>query len=235
MLSAILFDFGGTLDADGDHWLDRFFAAFERLAPAGPSRALIKEAFYAANRELERDPAIAFCGFRPLIDRHVSRQCDVLGVSDPWLRASLFTAFFEPADRILRRNAELLAALDRDGWGLGVVSNFYGNLQTICDEYGLTPHLDALLDSAVVGLSKPDLRLFALALERLGRAPGDAVFVGDSLDRDLRPAKALGMKTVWLRDNVESVEPEAGLVDAVIRSLCELSALVAAWRGEGMS
>jgi FMN phosphatase YigB (HAD superfamily) len=57
--------------------------------------------------------------------------------------------------------------------------------------------------------------------------------VGDSLDRDLCPAKLVGMRTAWLRDDLETVEPGPGVVDATIATLAELPALLARWRMDG--
>jgi putative hydrolase of the HAD superfamily len=233
VISCILLDYGGTLDSDGIHWLDRFYAIYERLDTAIPARQLIKDTFYAADEELERDPTIRACGLRELVRRHVMVQFRMLKIADPALEAQTARAFVEPAERLLQRNRGVLATIERCGCRLGVVSNFYGNLLTICDEAGLTPHLDILLDSAIVGLRKPDPRFFALALERLGRAATEAVFVGDSLDRDIRPAKALGMKTVWLRDDLEAPSTEAGLVDRAIGSLTDLPATISDWRARG--
>jgi HAD superfamily hydrolase (TIGR01509 family) len=230
MPPVVLLDFGGTLDSDGVHWLDRFYAIYARLAPDGPGRGAIREAFDAAGRDLQRDPTIRTCGLRELVERHVAAQGRTLGLADPRLAAEIVGAFVEPMERLLVRNRAILAALRRDRWRLGIVSNFHGNLRPICDAYGLTPHLDVLMDSAIVGIRKPDPALFARALRDIGCEPANAVFVGDSLDRDLRPAKSLGMRTVWLRDCLEKSCREDGLVDVVIGSLTDLADVVEPWR-----
>jgi putative hydrolase of the HAD superfamily len=54
---------------------------------------------------------------------------------------------------------------------------------------------DAVIESAVVGLRKPDPRIYALALERLGVAAPEVVFL-DDIGRNLKPARALGMHTI---------------------------------------
>jgi putative hydrolase of the HAD superfamily len=229
-ISAILLDYGGTLDADGVHWLDRFYALYERLAAPPPSRPAIKQAFYAGTRAIEQDPTIRSCGMRELVRRHVVVQVDALGWPDRGLAAQVADAFADPIDDLFLRNREILADLRRQDFRLGIVSNFYGNLLTICDEAGFTPLLDVILDSGVVGLRKPDPQFFATALDRLHVPADHAAFVGDSLDQDMRPAKALGMTTVWLRDDGEAPCTEAGLVDVTIRSLTELPTLAAGWR-----
>jgi putative hydrolase of the HAD superfamily len=59
----------------------------------------------------------------------------------------------------------------------------------------LAPHFDAVIESAVVGLRKPDPRIYALALERLGVTAPEVVFL-DDIGRNLKPARALGMHTI---------------------------------------
>jgi len=227
-ITAILLDFGGTLDGDGLHWLDRFYAIYERLEVPGLSRERIKEAFYHADARLEADPAIASCGLREMMTLHVEQQFQYLGLADGPLAQRVVEAFSSPAAAALSRNRGVLEALRRSGRRIGVVSNFYGNVRTLCDEFGLSPLCDAVLDSAVIGLRKPDPRFFRAALERVGAAPPLTVFVGDSFERDIRPARALGMRTVWLAPDRRVDCPDPSLVDARLESLSELPALFAA-------
>jgi HAD superfamily hydrolase (TIGR01509 family) len=81
---------------------------------------------------------------------------------------------------------------------LGVVSNFTGNLEPCLVELGLRPFFNALADSALLGVAKPDPAIFAAALAELGVEPAGAWMVGDNPDTDIRPATALGMRTIWL-------------------------------------
>ena len=62
MISAFLFDFGGTLDADGLHWLDRFYTIYQDIGLPEIPKKLIKEAFYWADdqAELGREQNLAF-------------------------------------------------------------------------------------------------------------------------------------------------------------------------------
>jgi putative hydrolase of the HAD superfamily len=229
VVPAVLFDYGGTLDSDGVHTLDRFYAIYDALGPGAPSRPRVKEAFYAADALIEHDPDVRTWRLGTLVRRLVAAQFDGLGLADRALEERVARAFIDPCEVMLGRNRSILASLRARGFRLGIVSNFYGNLQTICDEFGLAAEIGIALDSAVVGLSKPDPRFFALALERLGAAPADAVFVGDSLDRDMRPARGVGMRTIWLRDDLEDPGDEPDPVDLTIGSLSELPQALSAW------
>ena len=75
---------------------------------------------------------------------------------------------------------------------------------------------------------KPDPRIFETALEKAGCPPHEAVMIGDRLDNDVAPAKALGMKTVRVRQGfgvLQSPRSEADTPDFEIGSLSELPAL----------
>ena len=64
---------------------------------------------------------------------------------------------------------------------------------------GLRPHFDVFVESAVVGIRKPDPRIFTLACEALGGAPGEAVVL-DDIGRHRKAARALGMTTIKVDD-----------------------------------
>jgi len=81
-------------------------------------------------------------------------------------------------------------------------------------------------------VSKPDAAIFSAALREAQTAPERVVMVGDRLDRDIAPAKAMGMRTVWVLRNEAPDEPtpaQRAVPDAVVRSLEGLPEIVAAW------
>jgi HAD superfamily hydrolase (TIGR01509 family) len=91
-----------------------------------------------------------------------------------------------------------LARFRAGGLRLAVVSNANGTVAALLDRLELAPFFDAILDSAVEGVEKPDPRLFLLALERLGALPGEAVHVGDFYSVDVVGARAAGIRPVLL-------------------------------------
>lgn len=222
MISALLFDFGGTLDSDGQHWLDRFYAIYPGLGLPEVPKPRIKEAFYWADEQLEIDPTIGKAGLREMMERHVARQFEKLGIQNPTALAEAAAAFYKPCDRVLRRNRLVLEKLRTSGLKLGIISNFYGNVQALCDEFAMTPHLEFIFDSAVIGMKKPDPKLFQLALEKLNVPANETAFIGDSFERDILPAKALGMKTFWLVGDRRLTPPDPSKVDHILRSLEDL-------------
>ena len=221
---AMLFDFGGTLDSDGEHWLDRFY---ELYAEAGFHLPLseIKRAFYYADDRCCSDPRINVLGLRPLMRHHVHLQFESLGMGNNGKGRELVESFCSRSEGFLRRNAHLLTRAKRR-YRLGLVSNFYGNVAAVCREAGLAELLDVILDSTLVGVSKPDPAFFRLALEQLGLVPEEVIFIGDSYERDMIPTRELGMKTIWLKGPHPRIPLNAGPVDAWITSLSELEALI---------
>jgi putative hydrolase of the HAD superfamily len=91
---------------------------------------------------------------------------------------------------------EALQGLRARSLATGVVSNFDGRLPGILAGLGLAPLLDVVVLPGEARAAKPDPRIFALALARLGVAPADAVYVGDDPERDLAAARSAGLATV---------------------------------------
>lgn len=96
---------------------------------------------------------------------------------------------------------EGLAALRRAGVKMAVVSNADGHVERVLREVGLCQvgdgrgtAVDAVIDSTVVGVAKPDPRIFRIALDRLGVEPERAVHVGDIVGADVAGARAAGVR-----------------------------------------
>ncbi len=222
--AGILFDFGGTLDSDGEHWLDRFFALFKEAGYSLPPED-IKGAFYQADASCEADARVDSWGLRRLMYHHVGLQFAALGLDDFVKRDEMAEAFCRKSENYLRRNAPLLHKAAKR-FRLGLVSNFYGNVATICAEEGLASSLDVIVDSGRCGQRKPETGIFLAALRGLGLVPEQVVFVGDSYERDMIPARRLGMRTIWLKGPNPRIPVDAEPVDAWIFSLTELERLI---------
>ena len=223
-IDTLLFDFGGTLDAPGVHWLTRFQALYPQAGlTVEPER--IKNAFYWADTEILTHPELTSLTYLPLMQAHVALQLRYLNLpTHPYLQ-HLAEGFWRPAATSLQASLQVLQGL-HGRYTLGVISNFYGNVATLCQECGLAALCDIMVDSAQVGISKPDPRIFALALDRLGRAPRTVAYVGDSFERDMVTAKTAGLQTVWLRGQELRPCPDPSMVDVTIMTLEELPILL---------
>jgi HAD superfamily hydrolase (TIGR01549 family) len=213
----VLFDFGGTLDADGVAWKTRFFhLCREEGLVTDPER--FDPVFYAADDALV-GTIPATLSFRDTVDRLAAGVTRALGGSAA-AQARIASRFVDDALERLRDNQALLARLGQR-YRLGIVSNFYGNLVTVCHNVNIHAFFGVIVDSVQVGCSKPDPRIFRRALDELGLTPADAVFVGDSLARDMAGARAVGMRHLWLAG---SAVPAAACCpgDPVLHALGEL-------------
>ncbi len=222
MISAFLFDFGGTLDSDGGHWLDRFFLIYQQIGLGDLPKTTIKEAFYWADAQAEVDPGMRKADLRTMMVRHVSWQFEKMGLKNPEKAIEAANAFIHPTERVLHRNRHILERMHQNGYKMGIISNFYGNVETLCHEFGLRPFLQIILDSTQVGMKKPDPRLFEQAAHQLKLSPSRIGFVGDSFERDIRPAKKCGMKTFWMVGDPPPYCPDPSQVDVTILSLDDL-------------
>ena len=219
----MLLDYGGTLDGDAQHWFDHFVRLYaESGAPF--SHAAIKAAFYAADTALPRLPAIATYGLEPMVRAHVALQMEQLRPEDPTLGATVIARFVADTRAAWERNRPMLGRL-ATRFRLGVVSNSYGNMPALLRDAALAP-FEVVLDSALVGIAKPDPALYARAAADL-RLPADAILhVGDSWERDVVPARAVGMHAAWLAGGAAPMPATPPDVPR-LASLLELEALLA--------
>jgi HAD superfamily hydrolase (TIGR01549 family) len=224
LVRAICFDYGGTLDGAGSHWLERFARGYRDAGLILP-RARVEAAFGHATRCAYADVGVADLGLEALVAFHVARQMECLGLTDRAVATAVTQEFVRASRQALAESRAVLGRLRRHA-ALGVVSNFYGNVARILDEAGLAPLLGAVIDSSCVGVSKPDARIFALAVEQLGCAPEETLYVGDSFEKDVVGAHAAGLRTGWLTGPSERTCPDPELVDVRLRSLADLEALV---------
>ena len=220
MIRAILFDMGGTLDGEV-HWLDRFARLYKGFGVDLPWES-IRSAFDEAERKCSLDEAIASSNLVEMVRLHVLWQLEYLGLKDSNLERHLIEGFTAPLRKTVAENANLLTKLEQSGFELGVVSNGCGNVEQLCQDFGYTPFLSVIIDSRRVGISKPDPAIFLYAANRLGTDPGRILMVGDSFERDVKPAKEIGMKTGWLEGIPPRHCPDPSLVDLRLHRIADL-------------
>jgi putative hydrolase of the HAD superfamily len=228
-LKACLFDFGGTLDSDGVTWQDRFYALYVEHG-VQVDREAFRQAFYDADDSLVETTALEGAGLLETLRAQAERVWSALELDggDPVLGA-IVADFLEGMKRHTRRNRSLLELL-RGRYRLGIVSNFYGNLERVCEDLDIKDLFDCLIDSSRVGVVKPDPRIFQAALDRLGIEPHEAVFVGDNPGRDMEGARGLGMPHIWLAGEDVGRRPPCCPGDPVVPSLEAIEPLLISGR-----
>lgn len=118
-----------------------------------------------------------------------------------------------------------LVALRDKGYKLGIIANQKLGMAERLEYWGLRQYLDVIAASAEIGYAKPDKEIFEKAFELAECTAEESVMVGDRLDNDIIPAKAIGMKTVWVKNSLakyQSAELGEGVADYQIGSLSEL-------------
>ena len=91
-----------------------------------------------------------------------------------------------------------LDELDADRLALGIVSNFEAWLDDLLRTLGVRDRFRVVVISGIVGIEKPDPRIFTLALDDLGVPAADVAYVGDNPEFDVAPPAALGMTPILI-------------------------------------
>jgi HAD superfamily hydrolase (TIGR01509 family) len=224
-IDAILFDLGGTLDGQGG-WRDRFHRLFAEVGFDQCSRAQRIAAFDYAEERSHATPEMGTVQLRRMLQKHIGWQLERLGLVDRNAEGEMVNRFVAEVEQAAATNRLVLATLLEQGFRLGVVSNACGNAALLCEEFGYSPMLSAIVDSHVFGVSKPDLAIFRHGLSLLAAEPERSAFVGDSLDRDIEPAKRLGMTTFWIAAPPAKVPRPDEIPDATLASVAELPGLL---------
>ncbi|MBQ9551620.1 MAG: HAD family hydrolase [Clostridia bacterium] len=139
------------------------------------------------------------------------------GVSVPPWRCEL--------EKLYPCTKELLKRLSEQ-YHLGIIANQEPGTQSRLENWGIKNDFDVIIASAESGFSKPDLRIFEIALRQAACEPNNAVMVGDRLDNDILPAKQLGMKTVWVRQGFARYQPNSDMPDHTIQTLEEIERIL---------
>jgi len=205
MDAAVLFDFGGTLDADGVTWKDRFFRlCLEEGVTV--ERERFDPVFYAEDDALVGNVPDTL-SIEETIGRLAAGVVGALRPGDGVVAARVAARFLAAARRQVDRNRPMLTRLSAR-YHLGIVSNFYGNLPEVCANLHIQSLFRVIVDSTQVGVIKPDPRIFLRAVEELGLPVSRTVFVGDSPVRDMAGARGVGMRHIRVAgEEARSAEP----------------------------
>lgn len=225
LIKGVIFDYGGTLDTGGDHWSEVIWSAWQQ-AGVGADKPTFREAYVFAERELARTLHILphnnfrdllgikmrielqwlaeHGGFAPQdVDSYAARIADICYAA---ARQSI-----EAARPVLEKIAARLP--------LVLVSNFYGNVEAVLKDFNLDTYFNKVIESAVVGVRKPDPQIFRLGCQALGLAPEHVLVIGDSYRKDIVPAESIGCQVLWLKGKGWTEAEDAQLHPNIIHSL----------------
>ena len=91
-----------------------------------------------------------------------------------------------------------LDALQARGKRLGIISNFTPNCETLLRALGLAQYFDFFIVSGIIGIEKPDPRIFHAAIAAAGKPASEMVYIGDSVHHDLEGANGAGMDAILI-------------------------------------
>lgn len=226
-IKGFIFDYGGTLDTRGNHWGKVLWHGYERTGVPVDEQDF-RDAYVYGERTLATSPIVKpDFTFRDTLQAKIRLQLQwleenrSLGDATRYLERILDDVYQQTKDTT-KESALVVGELAKR-FPLVLVSNFYGNISPVLREFGLDHLFGDIIESAVVGIRKPDARIFALGVERLGMKAEEVAVVGDSYDKDILPSHSIGCHTIWFKGEGWTDEVvENPVADKVIGSLKEI-------------
>ncbi len=224
-IKGVIFDYGGTIDTGGDHWSEVIWKAWQQInVPV--SKEIFRDAYVFAERELARTRHILpHHNFLHLLQIKMKIEFGWL-VSQGLISSDKVTEMiaetaqlcYEAAREAVEKARPVLQALS-EKYPMVLVSNFYGNVEAVLTDFDLRRYFQTIVESAVVGVRKPDPKIFALGVEALGLNPEEVLVVGDSYRKDIVPAETIGCRVAWIKGKGWTSEEDAVTHPAIIPSL----------------
>ena len=233
-IKGVIFDYGGTIDTNGIHW-GEVIAEQYRLAGIELERELYRNAYVHGERSLAKAPVIAPQDtFHTLLRKKISIQFEYLkeqtqsGQFTDENAEKIADGCYSKVKETLETSRGIIASFAQR-FPMVLVTNFYGNMPVVLNEFGLDIFFRCIVESSVVGIRKPDPALFAMGVEALHIAAENIVVIGDSYRKDIYPALTLGCKTVWLKNLCWEEEPiiEGYAPTAIINDIAQLPDIIA--------
>ena len=230
-VKGVIFDYGGTIDTNSCHWAEVLWPIYQQLQ-IPVDKESFREAFVFGERSLAKYPFIRpEHNFHDVLRIKLKLHMEYLACYGklPMDESRLAEYAIQVADLayqhvldVLKVTRPVVAELSTR-YKLVLVSNFYGNIETILQDFGLLPYFSSIVESAVVGIRKPDPAIYQLGVDRMGFPAEDVVVVGDSFSKDVIPAKKVGCQTVWLKGlGWTKEENDESIPDLVITDLAQL-------------
>lgn len=159
-------------------------------------------------------------------DSDASSECLLLSLSDSEIhQIAVDMAHYINAKTLdlLHENKQVLEHLKQAGYPMVLVSNFYGNINQVLKDAEIDGYFKDVIESAVVGVRKPNPAIFALGVCALDLPASQVLVVGDTYGKDIIPAHKLGCHTLWIKGlQWEEKQVDESIPDGIIRKLSEM-------------
>ena len=203
MIKGIIFDYGGTLDSRGVHWSEVLWQGYLH-AEVPIDKETFRTAYVEGERALARERIILpQDNFHVLLRKKIALEISNLpeqpneSTRNMWV--DKIADYCDNAARSCIDEARPMLEQLHEHYPMMLVSNFYGNIDEVLRDYGIRHFFKGIIESAVVGVRKPNPTLFRLGVDALELSPEEVLVVGDSLRKDIEPAKRLGCHVLWLK------------------------------------
>lgn len=228
-IKGIIFDYGGTIDSNGKHWAEVLWGSYlDQNVPV--TKDQFREAYVYAERFLATNPVIdSKDNFLILLEKKVKLQIGYLdrsgflpkNVNSEKYILDISEQCYTFVKSLLSKEIAILADL-KQRYPMVLVSNFYGNVESVLKDFDLLQYFDRIIESAVVGVRKPNPAIFSLGVEAMALNPSSVVVIGDSYTKDIEPATSIGCQTIWLKGLGWGDEKEDARADLIITDFMEL-------------
>ena len=252
-INGLLLDYGGTLDTDGCHWGMKIWHWYKQMQYPISLETYRNVYVYAEKTMGSHHYVNPDDTFFNTLKIKMQLQMDYIcrEITSNWTKiddtewgelAFCGLDFSNPEaahtyaleathylyDEVLEQMKQTRRVLKQlaEQYPLVLVSNFYGNLNTVLKEFGIDSYFKKVVESAAVGIRKPDPAIFTAGVKALKLEPQNVAVIGDSLDKDIIPAKTIGCKTIWLKGETWKPQTESHEPDAVVNSINELPLLL---------
>lgn len=173
-----------------------------------------RKAFGAfCQRNLSRDRKSIRCPFATVSDNHKKFRFKTVA---PYRHE--LEVLYEDASNVLKTLS--------GKYELGIIANQTDGLCERLDSFGILQYFTHVITSWEIQIMKPNRRIFEFALKTAESLPHEAVMIGDRIDNDIEPAKAVGMKTVWIKQGFGRLQIPLSEKDTPDYSIDNLSELL---------
>ncbi|MDR1369470.1 MAG: HAD family hydrolase [Dysgonamonadaceae bacterium] len=229
-VKGLIFDYGATIDSNGKHWAEVLWDAYVKVGvPVGKPE--FRDAYVYGERYLALNPVVKpDFTFKEVLLAKTELQIDWLVENGFLLEedkkiSGFSSAVSEQCYNFARATIEKARpVLDRlfDKYPMVLVSNFYGNIEAVLEDFDLQNYFVEIVESAVVGVRKPDPAIFALGVKALDLPANNVVVVGDSYKKDIAPAQSLGCQAIRIKGPAWEDETPISAAEAVVYDFSEL-------------
>lgn len=230
-IKGIIFDYGGTIDTNSRHWAEVLWSQYvKHHIPV--DKGSFREAYVFGERSLAKYPYVRpDHNFFDVLLFKCKLQMEYLALHHhlemderklQQYALSVAESSYWYVQEVLKTTRPVVETLSKK-YKLVLVSNFYGNIQTILGDFKLDRFFADVVESSVVGVRKPDPAIYQLGVDAMGFNASEVLVVGDSFSKDVVPAKKVGCKVVWLKGEGWGNETiDESLPDVIITSLDQL-------------